>query len=114
MPCDTKLAKGQTISERKAEIKTAVGRLAALLAAKQVKPVIGPQGAIAFEGWTEQDRSRVTDACAYRQIMSTGSALARAAIAKAEQLAGRSVNRQVVGQGVHSHDGGHHWHDHKG
>jgi hypothetical protein len=31
-------------------------------------------------------------------------------IAKAEQVAGRSVNRQVVGQGVHSHDGGESWH----
>ena len=33
---------------------------------------------------------------------------------QAEQLAGRSVSRQVVSQGAHSHDGGRSWHDHKG
>ena len=114
MPCFTKLLKNQTITERKTEIKKAVTRLDELLRQRKVKPVIGPQGAIAFQGWTETDRSRVTDVCAYRAIMSTGSALARAEIARAEQLAGRSVNKQAVAQGAHSHDGGRTWHDHKG
>jgi hypothetical protein len=110
MPCDTQLLKGQTLSQRKTEVRTAVTRLSTLLAAKTVKPVIGPQGAIAFEGWTAEDRSRITDACAYRQIMSSGSALARAAIAQAEALSGRTVNRQALAHGHHSHDGGKTWH----
>jgi len=46
--------------------------------------------------------------------MVQGSALARAAVTRAEQMAGRSVSRQVIGQGAHSHDGGQTWHDHKG
>jgi hypothetical protein len=42
--------------------------------------------------------------------MATGSALARAAIEKAEAMAGRGVDRKVIGQGVHSHDFGKTWH----
>ena len=38
--------------------------------------------------------------------MSSGSALARAAVARAEQLAGRQVDRRAVAVGAHSHDGG--------
>jgi hypothetical protein len=114
MPCDTRTLKGQSLSERKTEVRAAINRLSTLLAAKKVKPVIGPQGAIAFQGWTEEDRGRVSDVCAYRLLLATGSALARAEIAKAEQLAGRSVNKQSVASGAHSHDGGHHWHEHKG
>ncbi len=108
MPCDTQMAQGQTITERKTEIKTAVERLDAEIRSRVTGVKIGPQGAIVFTGWT--DRNRVTDACAYRRIMATGSALARAEIAKAETLAGRSVSRQTVAAGVHSHDGGHTWH----
>lgn len=114
MPCDTKLRTGQTIQERKEEIKQTVATLDALIRAKRVRPVVGPQGAIAFEGWQEADRNRVTDACAYRRIMATGSALARAELARSEQLAGRSIDRRVVAHGAHSHDGGRTWHDHKG
>jgi hypothetical protein len=114
MPCDTSFLPNQTITQRKDEITRAVGRLNTLLAAGNVKPKIGPKGSIAFDGWTTEDRSRVTDACAYRRIMATGSALAKAQIARAEAMAGRTVDRQVIGQGVHSHDGGHTWHDHKG
>jgi len=114
MPCETKLAPGQTISGRIAEIKAAVEKLSALLAADKVKVIIGPQGSIAFQGWVEPDRNGVSDLCAYRRIMANGSVLARQKIARAEQLAGRTVNRQAVAQGCHSHDGGHTWHDHKG
>lgn len=110
MPCDTIFRKGQTITERKAEVKAAVDNLDRLLLRKKVKPVIGPQGAITFTGWTAEDRGAVTDACAYRRIMVSGSSLAKAEIARAEQLSGRSVNKQVVGQGMHSHDGGSTWH----
>jgi hypothetical protein len=110
MPCDTKFRPGQTLTERKEEVKKAVSRLDQLLASKKVKLVIGAQGAIAFAGWTEEDRGRVSDLCAYRRIMTTGSALARAEIARAEQMSGRTVNKQVIGQGVHSHDGGRTFH----
>lgn len=75
-----------------------------------VKVKVGPQGAITFAGLTEEQRDGVTDACAYRRLMVTGSALARAQIAKAEQLAGRGVDRKVVSNGTHSHDGGKTWH----
>jgi hypothetical protein len=44
--------------------------------------------------------------------MVSGSQLAIQAIAKAERLAGRSVDRQLVAQGYHSHDGGNSWHRH--
>jgi hypothetical protein len=114
MPCDTRLKPRQTINERAAEVRQATERLAAALAAGRVKVKIGPQGAIAFEGWDANSRDGITDACAYRRIMATGNAMARLAIQRAEQLAGRSVDRAVVGHGTHSHDGGHTWHSHKG
>lgn len=114
MPCDTRLKPQQTIQQRAAEVRAAVAKAAQALAAGRIKVKIGPQGAIAFEGMAEADRDGVTDACMYRRLLASGSALALAAIARAEQMAGRTVNRQVIGQGAHSHDGGHTWHDHKG
>lgn len=114
MPCDTKLKAGQTIQQRATEVRTAVGKLAQALASGKVKAVVGPQGAIAFTGLATEERDGVTDACAYRRILASGSSLAIAAIQRAEQLAGRTVNRQVVGHGTHSHDGGKTWHGHKG
>src|SRR5215467_3978557 len=95
MPCDRKLRAGQTISQRKEEIRAAVTQLDKLLIARKALVKIGPQGAIAFSGWTDQDRGGVTDACAFRMLMVTGSVLARAEIAKAEALAGRAVNKQA-------------------
>lgn len=113
MPCDTRLKPRQTIQQRATEVRQAMEKLAQGLATGRVKVVVGPQGAIAFQGF-DQERDGITDACAYRRIMATGSAMARMAIAKAEQMSGRAVNRQVIGQGAHSHDGGRTWHDHKG
>ena len=84
--------------------------LDSLLKARRVRVTVGAQGAIAFDGWPAEDRNAVTDACAYRRIMATGSALAKAEIARAEQIAGRSIDRKVIASGVHSHDGGHSWH----
>jgi len=112
MPCDTRLKPRQTISERAAEVRKATERLAAALAAGRVKVRIGPQGAIAFEGWDTTSRDGITDACAYRRIMATGNAMARLAIERAELLAGRKVDRTMVAQGHHSHDGGKTWHTH--
>ncbi len=110
MPCDAVRDKKQTIQQRAAEVRSAVARLDVLMMKRLVKPVVGPQGAVAFVGprW-EEARAGVTDACAYRRIMSTGSALARNEIARAEQMAGRAVDRKVVAAGIHSHDGGETW-----
>lgn len=114
MPCDTRLKPKQTISERIAEVRQAAAKLASGLANNSIRVKIGPTGGIAFEGWSDKDRDGVTDACAYRRIMATGSPLAKAKIAAAEALSGRSVNKQSVAAGHHSHDGGQTWHNHKG
>jgi len=109
MPCDTIRQPNQTITERKLEIKEAVEKLQRDLVSGAAKAKVGPQGAITFTG-TALVEGRVTDACAYRRIMVSGGALAKAAITRAEQMAGRSVDKLVVGQGIHSHDGGQSWH----
>lgn len=114
MPCDTKLKQGQTISERKEEIRQVVDRLSAALVSGAVKVIIGPQGAVAFAGLTAEARDGVTDACAYRRIMASGSSLAKLAIQRAEMLSGRKISQQAVAVGAHSHDGGATWHSHKG
>lgn len=111
MPCDSRpFRPRQTLTERKAEVKSAVQKLEALLASKKVLARVGPQGAIAFGGWDGDDRAGITDACAYRRIMASGSATARQAIARAEMLAGRTVSKATVATGTHSHDGGKSWH----
>lgn len=114
MPCETKLKKDQTITERKAEILATVAAVQAGLVAGKILPIIGPQGALTFAGLAAADRNDVTDACIYRRLMATGSGLARAQIAKAEQLAGRAVSATAVAVGAHSHDNGASWHSHKG
>jgi hypothetical protein len=112
MPCDTRRKRGQSISLRKQEVAQVAADVNSLIAAGKVKPKIDKKtGAIAFEGIDPNLRDDVTDACIYRRIMVSGSALAKAKIAQAEALAGRTVNRQVIGQGVHSHDGGETWHN---
>ena len=108
MPCETRLKPKQSIQERADEIRKAISGLDALLKKRNVRVTVGPQGAIAFSGWNNRDG--ITDACAYRRIMATGSSLAKMEIARAEQLAGRGVDRRVIAQGVHSHDGGYSWH----
>src|SRR5262245_20971133 len=110
MPCETKLKPQQTISQRAEEVRRMVARLSQKLVSGLVRPMVGKQGGIAFEGLSEEERDGVTDNCAYRRLMVSGSPLAKAKIAQAEQLAGRQVDKQVVGQGLHSHDGGKTWH----
>lgn len=111
MPCDTRPTKPrQTIQERVTEVRRAVAKLDELLRRRRVQVRVSPQGAVAFSGWTDQERDGITDACAYRRIMATGSALAKAEVARAEALAGRAVDRKVLAAGVHSHDGGKTWH----
>lgn len=114
MPCDRTLKKNQTIQERAAEVRKVVERLNQALVVGRVKAMVGAQGAIAFQGLTEAERDGVTDACAFRRLMATGSPLALAAISRAEALAGRSVDKHAIAIGAHSHDGGRTWHDHKG
>src|SRR4029077_7663048 len=128
MPCDTRLrrrgarnrrtgrvqAQDQTIQERAIEVREAVARINAGLLKGTIKPKVSPQGGITFVGLGEDELDGVTDAGAYRRIMATGSALAKAEIEKAERLAGRAVDKKVLAHGHHSHDGGLTWHDHKG
>jgi hypothetical protein len=114
MPCDTRLKPRQTIQQRAAEVRQVVDRLKSGLTSGTVKVKVGPTGAVTFTGLTEGERDGVTDACAYRRLMASGSAVAMMAIARAEQLAGRAVDRTAIAQGHHSHDGGATWHTHKG
>jgi len=110
MPCDTRLKRNQTIQQRAAEVRRVASTAAAGIAAGRVRAKVGPQGAIAFIGLTDEERDGVTDACLFRRLLASGSASAMQAIARAEALAGRSIDRQVMATGVHSHDGGAHWH----
>ena len=89
MPCDTRLKANQTIKQRAEEVRKAVERITTGLVNGRIKAKVGPQGAIAFSGLTDADRDGVTDACAYRRIMVSGSALAKEAIMRAELMAGR-------------------------
>jgi hypothetical protein len=117
MACETMTRKGQSIQDRADEIRRLTEKLSSDLASGRVKPKVGPQGAIVFVGLSDEDRRGVTDSCIYRRLMAKGSALARQAIARAEQLAGRTVDRRVLAQGAHGHSdgrGGIVWHDHKG
>lgn len=111
MPCDTRLKARQTISQRKDEVRKAIEKLSQGLATGRMKAKVGPQGAVVFVGF-DDERDGVTDACAFRLLRVYGSALAQAAIARAEQLAGRSINKQAVAAGWHSHDGGTTWGTH--
>jgi hypothetical protein len=109
MPCDTPVRTNQTIQQRAADVRRVLSRVEQLLTSRLIKVRVGPQGAIAFDGLPDEERDGVTDACIYRRLMVTGSALTKAQIARAEQLAGRSVDRKVIANGVHSHDGGRSW-----
>ena len=110
MPCDLSLRAGQTNQQRAAEVRQQVSRLDRLLMLRKVRVVVGPQGAVTFQNWEGADRVGITDACAYRRLMVSGSVPARVEIARAEQVAGRAVDKRVVAAGVHSHDGGQTWH----
>lgn len=120
MPCDTKLKENynnsrrrQTISERANEIRQIVTDVNSLIAAGKVKPIVDKRtGAVAFQGLDETIRDGATDACIYRRLMVSGSSLTKAKLAQAEAVAGRTVNKQALAQGVHSHDGGQTWGTH--
>jgi len=107
MACETRLQnRNQTLSQRKAQVKDIVAFTDELIRKNKVRIVVDKKtGAIAFLGMTDAERGGVSDACTFRMIMTTGSALAKQAIARAEQLAGRGVSRQALTNGTHSHDG---------
>ena len=114
MPCDTRLKPKQTIQQRAEEVRRVIAKTIEGLSAGRIKVKVGPQGAVAFEGLSETDRDGVTDNCVYRRLLASGSAMALQQIQRAEILAGRSIDRQMIAQGAHSHDGGRSWHNHKG
>lgn len=112
MACETYIRKGQTLAERKDEIRRVTEKFIAGIKQGIVQVKVDAKGGVTFSGIPEADRPGITDACIYRRVMVSGSQLAIQAIAKAERLAGRSVDRQLVAQGYHSHDGGNSWHRH--
>lgn len=112
MACDTMLVAGQTLAQRKEQVRKAADVIDKLIAARKAGVRVGPQGAVTFTGIPDTDRAGMTDACIYRMLTRKGSAATKMAIQRAEQLAGRSVDRKVVGHGVHSHDGGQTWSRH--
>lgn len=113
MACETMLKPQQTIKQRIEEVRKMVALLDKAIATGRAKIIVDrATGAVAFPGLTREERDGVTDACAYRRLMISGSPQTKLAIARAEQLAGRSVSRQTLALGLHSHDGGASWHKH--
>ncbi len=110
MACEARLKPAQTPAQRAEELRKAVARLASGLASGKIKAQVAKNGAVLFQGFTDAERDGLSDACAYRKLMATGSPTAKAAMAKAEALAGRAVDKQMVAAGWHSHDNGKTWH----
>ncbi len=108
MPCDFTIPQGMTVDQRKKQVDEALDRLNKALAIGEVKVKVGATGSIAFQGTWE--RSGVSDICAYRKLVASGSPALRMAVTRAEALAGRKVDARAVAAGTHSHDGGHSWH----
>ena len=105
MPCTTQ---ANLTVQRKRAMAEAIARLGRMIAAGAVKVVVGRNGAIAFKGLWRNDG--VSDVCAYRALTAQNDPALRAAVARAETLAGAKVNAQVVAAGTHSHDSGATWH----
>lgn len=106
MPCDS-YANTEALREAQAR---ALEKLRAELLAKRVAVVISAQGAVAFKGWKDGERGGLSDVCAYRKLLAANSPELRAAVMRAEALAGRKVDARQVAAGTHSHDGGTTWH----
>jgi len=113
MPCTTRrLTPEQTLQQRMEQVRRALKQLEQKLLGSTARVVIGANGAITFAGWTPQERSGITDVCAYRTLASENSWALRQAIARAEMQSGRKVNPQAIAAGHHSHDGGRTWSTH--
>lgn len=110
MPCDTTSRYDeQPTAEREDEVNEALERLEKALTMGEVTVRLSPEGSVAFNGWDAANRRGLSDLCAYRRLSSRGSSSLRFATARAEALAGRSVDENAVAAGVHSHDGGKTW-----
>jgi len=107
MPCYNKLRAGQTAQQREREVQESVDRLKELLATGQAKIIIGPEGGIAFQGWT--DRRDISDLCAYHRLLAEGCAELTRSIIMAETQQGRKVSAAAIAGGLHSHDEGQTW-----
>ena len=107
MPCIPMQTENLT-KQRQQEIRDALARLEEALDFGDVTIAIGPQGAVALDGWSEQDRQGITDVCAIRTLTSEGSWELRKAMASAEDRTGRSVALAEVEAGTHRH--GSTWH----
>lgn len=111
MACTGRRTPQQTAAQRQAEVDAALEKLARGLAAGTKRAVIGPNGELAFEGWSENERSDLTDACAYRVLLlERDDWEVKQAIAAAETVAGRALDVNTISSGTHSHDGGRTWH----
>ena len=106
MPCTNQ----QSTPQRRSEVKDAIARLGSALAAGTAQVVIGASGALAFRGWNNSEG--VSDLCAYRALAATNSPALRRAIARAEVVAGRTLDARALAAGTHSHDGGTTWSTH--
>lgn len=53
MACESRRKAGQSLTARIDEVKRAMARLEQALSAGRAKVVIGPNGAVAFQGWTD-------------------------------------------------------------
>ena len=105
MACWTRIPKGRTAEQRRAQVDAAIARLNKQLGSGAVKVKVGPQGAVAFVGWKPQDRDDVSDVCAYRKLLAAGSWELKKAQMAAEVESGRKVDPQAVAAGYHTHDG---------
>jgi hypothetical protein len=111
MPCDSvRQSPKQTLAQRAKQVQEARRKIDRLLAVGAANMKVDKTtGAVVFVGIPDDVRAGITDACVYRAIMTKGSHAAKQAIAKAERLSGRRVNKQAVNSGLHSHDGGATW-----
>jgi hypothetical protein len=112
MACWETVRVEQTQAERDAEIAEALAELERKLLIGEIRIGISPEGAIVFEGWEQRERAGVSDVCAFERLSQQDSAALMTAVQTAEALYGRSVDREQIKQGVHSHDGGATWSTH--
>jgi hypothetical protein len=87
--------------------RTALERLQRAIGAGEVSVIVSRAGAVALKGWAAADRAGVSDLCAYRVLRNTPEM--RRAVARAEVIAGRTIDARTISAGVHSHDGGATW-----
>lgn len=107
MPCMTQ----PTLTEQQKQSQVeALRRLNDAVGAGTVKVIIGRNGGIAFAGWAQDDRSGVSDLCAYRALMN--SPAMRRAVMRAEAMQGNKLDPRAIASGLHSHDGGATWSRH--